>query len=161
MVFLHGQSEILGKLWFEATSPEIRGWIRVYIFFKWQAEHFFLDSQFLPMKIFQRLEPQKSCRKNTSTSGNCRESKVLPKWSLLQIWLKARCGVFSVVLGMLGYADVPNVCKKGSEVSSSFGIAFYSVPDVTLKFLRIFLCQPFFWPFLCFVEGSLTLSIKG
>jgi len=57
--------------------------------------------------------------------------------------------VFPVVVGMLGYADVPNVCKKGSEVSSSFGIAFYSVPDVTLKFLRIFFMPASFFGHFC------------
>lgn len=153
--------KILDKLWFEATSLEIRGWIGIYLL-QMLSWIFFFGFTIFAHELFQKLgNPKKGCRKNTSTSGNCRESKVLPKWSLLQTWLKARCAVFP---SWWGCWDMPmfQMSAKGEWGIKQLWYSFLQCSRCDIEILKnLFYASLFFGHFCVLMKAVWRFPLKG
>ena len=155
MVCLHGQSKNTGQtlIWSHLTR---NSGLNTYI----SSSNAKLNVTIFAHEIFQKLEnPKKGCRKNILTSQGIEGfAEVVIAPNMVEGTLRG----FFRGGGDVGICRCSKCLQEGSEVSSSFGIAFYRVPDVTLKFLRIFFMPAFFLPFLCFVEGRVwRFPLKG
>ena len=143
MVCLHGQSKNTGQtlIWSHLTR---NSWLNTYISSSnAKLNIFFWIHNFCPWKYSRGLNPKKAAEKTPGLleiPGNRRfcRSGHCSKHGWRHVARFFRRG------GDVGICRCSKCLQKGSEVSSSFGIAFYSVPDVTLKFLRIFFMPAFF-----------------
>ena len=148
--------KILDQLWFEATSLEIRGWIRIYLLQMTSWTFFFLDSQFLPMKIFQKLCPKTpwllkiAGNRRFCRSGHCSKHG----WRHVARFFPSCWGCWDMPMFQMS--------AKGEWGIKQLWYSFLQCSRCDIEILKNLFMPAFFWPILCCVEGRVwRFPLKG